>query len=101
MAVILSGAHVKDLVNLPADPASIEVKKAPGEAGGKASFDLHPHMDKQTFSSLVKVSGDNPMNADPRSLRSVRVHKKSMVSRDRHNHLFDSWWELVRSAVSA
>lgn len=68
-AVILHGVHSKDLVALSAIQ---DIKVHTEEHNGKIASDLHNHIDKQSFKSMVKHVGDTGFQIDSRSLRMLK-----------------------------
>jgi len=83
LALVLSGAHAKDLAAMPHNDMSKVATH--DEPVAKTYSDLHSHVDKQTGKNLTT---DNPL-ADSRSLRTREKHHqdiKKVVSR-----LFKDW----------
>lgn len=94
-ALVLSGAHAKDLAAASASSNPDTVKTATHEdATTKAYSELHNHVDKQTGKNL---SGDNPL-VDNRSLRTREKHNqdiKKVISRLLKNWQHDLFMSLA------
>ncbi|HSE29086.1 MAG TPA: hypothetical protein VLA77_00675 [Candidatus Saccharimonadales bacterium] len=78
-ALVLSGAHAKDLAALPNAQDTAKAVQH-DDTTVKSYSELHNHVDKQTGKNLA---GDNPL-ADNRSLRVREKHSqdiKKMISK--------------------
>lgn len=90
-AVLLCGAHAKDIVSASSRDHGL-VHKVFGDDATitKVTTDLHNHVDKQGAHSLISLHGDQTMQADQRSLRpSHHVKHKSRLA-DR----LLAWWQF-------
>lgn len=86
VALVLSGAHAKDVAASSQASIQPEVQKVTHEeVGAKAVAELHNHVDKQTGKNLV---GDNPL-ADNRSLK-IREKNQQDIKKVL-NKLVKSW----------
>lgn len=85
VAVVLNGAHAKDIAGLTL-PHLFDTKKIAGEESQhKVAAELHNHVDKQTGKTF-KAGTDNPQ-LDSRSLRLLRNQQKKANKPQQ-----DSWW---------
>ena len=75
LAVVLSGVHAKDLAGLTNDHSHFDVKAHGDEGRSKVSPELHNHIDKTSFKSLLKAGADT-LQADSRSLRVAKGARK-------------------------
>lgn len=84
IAVILSGAHIKDLASLTNALASTDIQRSDLDHH-KIGADLHNHIDKVHLKSLLK---SGPMQVDTRSLK-LRHHQQKRPFEQRAFR--DSW----------
>lgn len=83
VAVVLSGAHAKDIAasrNLKDDTLVKTMAKSPSDVTAKAMSDLHNHVDKTTFKAFAKTSVDNQMLARERELKEGVIKLERTMS---------------------
>lgn len=96
-AILLCGAHAKDVASLSLQPLPALAKKVfTGDDGTlvKTSQDLHNHVDKQTLNSFAH----DPMQADSRSLHRKQHAKQYGYKRD-HRWLDGLWLQYLSVTV--
>ena len=96
LAVLLCGAHAKDVTGLSVAARQNAKKFVSDDTASlvKTSPDLHNHIDKQSLKTLVKAIDTSAMQADSRSLRALRESKD-----DNHRASISwltDWFQLAR-----
>lgn len=98
-AVLLNGAHAKDLAKPHFGKTGDSVKIHADDVMAKATADLHNHIDKQTVKSPHIAHDNQP--ADGRSLRLLKeAHTIKHNLRMEYQLTFQLWFHLLAAKLS-
>ena len=82
IAVMLSGAHAKDIVGTrnAKDDTVVKTTAKTTDVAAKAVSDLHNHVDKTTLKAFAKSTSDNSMLARERELKEGAIKIERTLS---------------------